>query len=83
MHFIEAFRTSQVNRPSVVNSRLASPDISNVQNANVHARFHSSITQEIPLQLQHTHFNGLYDSCSNTVASPQQTCHRVCTERDD
>ena len=44
MHFTEVFRTSQVDPSSVANSRLASPDISNVQNANVHARIHSTTT---------------------------------------
>jgi len=42
MHFTAVFRTSQLDPSSVANSRLASLDISNVQNANVHARIHSS-----------------------------------------
>ena len=79
MHFTEIFLPSQVDPSSVANSFLASPDIPNVKNGNVHARIHSSTAQGIPSQLQNTHFNGLYDSCSNTDGSPQQTCPRACT----
>lgn len=82
MQFTEVFLTSEVDPSSVANSRLASPDLPNLQNANVHAHIHSSTAQDIPSQLQNT-LQRPFDSCSNTVGSPQQTCPRTCTERDD